>query len=62
MGTIASTNVAGDSKKFGNLLQPTSLVATVMGVDQKITVTAIEYDSVAASAFEPPASIKALIK
>lgn len=62
MGTIASTNVAGDYKKFGNLLQPTSLVATVMGVDQKITVTAIEYDSVAASAFEPPASIKALIK
>ena len=62
MGTIASTNVSGDYKKFGNLLQPTSLVATVMGVDQKITVGAIEYDSVPASAFEPPASIKALIK
>jgi hypothetical protein len=62
MGPIASTNVSGDYKKFGNLLQPTSLIATVMGVDQKITVTAIEYDAVPASAFEPPASIKALIK
>jgi len=62
MGTIASTNVSGDYKKFGNLLQPTSLVATVMGVDQKITVSTIEYDAVPASAFEPPASIKALIK
>jgi hypothetical protein len=62
MGPIASTNVSGDYKKFGNLLQPTSLVATVMGVDQKITVSAIEYDAVPASAFDPPASIKALIK
>ena len=62
MGTIASTNVSGDYKRFGNLLQPTSLVATVMGVEQKITVSTIEYDTVPAAAFEPPASIKALIK
>jgi hypothetical protein len=62
MGQIASTNVSGDYKKFGNLLQPTSLIATVMGVDQKITVAAIEYDAVPASAFEPSPSIKALIK
>ncbi len=62
MGAITSNNVAGDYKKFGNLLQPTTLVATVMGVAQKIVVTAIEYDAVPASAFEPPASIKALIK
>jgi hypothetical protein len=62
MGPITSNNVAGDYKKFGNLLQPTTLVATVMGVAQKITVSAIEYDAVPATAFEPPASIKALIK
>ena len=62
MGVITSTNVEGDYKKFGNLLQPTSLVAKVMGVEQKITVATVEYDAVPASAFEPPASIKALIK
>jgi hypothetical protein len=62
MGVITSTNVESDYKKFGNLLQPTSLVAKVMGVEQKITVASVEYDTVPASAFEPPASIKALIK
>jgi hypothetical protein len=62
MGTITSTNVEGDYKKFGNLLQPTSLTAKVMGVEQKITVSTIEYDTVPPSAFEAPAAIKALIK
>jgi len=62
MGAVQSTNIEGAYKKFGNLLQPTSLIAKVMGVEQKITVSTIEYDTVPASAFEPPAAIKALIK
>lgn len=62
MGPVQSTNIEGDYKKFGNLLQPTSLTAKVMGVEQKITVSTIEYDAVPPSAFEPPAAIKALIK
>jgi hypothetical protein len=62
MGPVQSTNIEGAYKKFGNLLQPTSLIAKVMGVEQKITVSTIEYDAVPPSAFEPPAAIKALIK
>jgi hypothetical protein len=62
MGTITSTNVEGGYRKFGNLLQPTSLVAKVMGVEQKITVSSIEYDTVPPTAFDLPAPIKALIK
>ena len=33
-----------------------------MGVEQKITLETVEYDTVQASAFEPPPAIKALIK
>ena len=62
MGTVTATNVEGDYKKFGNLMQATSLTTKTMGVEQKITVATIDYDAVPASAFEPPAAIKALIK
>ena len=34
----------------------------VMGVQQKITLTSVEYDKVKPVDFEPPAPIKALIK
>jgi hypothetical protein len=62
MGTITSTNVEGDYKKFGDLMQATSLTVKAMGVEQKISVATVEYDAVPPAAFEPPASIKALIK
>lgn len=62
MGPLTITNIEGDYKKFGNLLQPSFLVSKANGVEQKITISAIEYDTVQPSAFEPPASIKALIK
>jgi len=62
MGTITSTNVDGEYKKFGNLMQASSMTAKAMGVEQKITINTVEYDNVPASAFEPPAAIKALIK
>jgi hypothetical protein len=62
MGTVTGTSVESDYKKFGNLLHPTTVTNTMMGVQQVITITSIEYDGVPASAFEPPAEIKALIK
>jgi hypothetical protein len=62
MGTVTGTSSEGDYKKFGNLLQPTTVKNTMMGVQQLITITAIEYDSVSPAVFEPPAQIKALIK
>ena len=62
MGTITGTQVTGDYKKFGNLLQPTRVRSSMGGMEQVITITAIEYDSVPASVFDMPAPIKALVK
>jgi hypothetical protein len=62
MGRVTTTSVEGDYKKFGNLMQATTLSVKAMGIEQKITLSSIEYDKVQASAFEPPDAVKALIK
>ena len=62
MGTMTMTSIEGAYKKFGKLTQATTVTQQVMGIEQKITLSIVEYDNVAASAFEPPAAIKALIK
>jgi hypothetical protein len=62
MGTLTMTSIEGEYKKFGKLMQATTVTQQVMGVEQKIALSTVEYDKVEASAFEPPAAIKALIK
>lgn len=62
MGTVTGTTVETDYKKFGNVLQPTTIRQTMMGLQQVITLASIEYDKVPETAFEPPAQVKALIK
>jgi hypothetical protein len=62
MGTITQTSIESGYKKFGKLMQPTLLTTKAMGVEQRITLESVEYDTVPASAFEPPAAVKALIK
>ena len=62
MGMVSATEARSQYKKFGDLLQPTVLKQSAMGIDTVITITTFEYDNVPASAFEPPAAIKALIK
>lgn len=62
MGQMTMTTVETAYKKFGNLMQATNITQTVMGVQQIITLTSVEYDKVDAGAFAPPESIKALIK
>jgi hypothetical protein len=62
MGQMTMTSVETGYKKFGNMMQATIITQTVMGVQQKITLTSVEYDTVKPEAFEPPPSIKALIK
>jgi len=62
MGTVTMTNTETDYKKFGPLTQATTIGQQMMGVKSTITLTSVEYDTVDAAAFEPPASIKALIK
>jgi hypothetical protein len=54
--------VHSDYKKFGDLLLPTTMKQTAMGVQQVLTITAVEFDNVPPSMFEPPAQIKALLK
>ena len=62
MGTVTGTTIETDYKKFGNLLQPTTVRSQVGGLQQVITITSIDYDQVPASIFELPAGIKALLK
>jgi hypothetical protein len=62
MGAMTATMVETDYRKFGDLLQATTIRNQVGPIQQLITITTIEYDAVPASAFEMPASIKALIK
>jgi hypothetical protein len=62
MGTVTGTTIETDYKKFGNLLQPTTVRSQVGGLQQVITITAVDYDNVPASIFELPPGIKALLK
>lgn len=62
MGTMTVSTTETGYKKFGNMNVPTTLTQQVMGVEQKITLLTLEFDKVPASALEPPAAIKALIK
>lgn len=62
MGKVTGTAVESEYRKFGKLLVPTSIRNTLMDTEQIITIKTVEFDTVPASAFEPPAAIKALIK
>ena len=62
MGTVSGTTVEADYRKFGNLLQPSTIRSQIGGVQQVITITAVEYDNVPATVFDMPAGIKALLK
>jgi hypothetical protein len=62
MGTVTATSTIGEYKKFGDLMQPTSVKQSTTGVEIVTTFSVVEYDKVAPETFEPPAVIKALIK
>lgn len=62
MGPMTQIGVEGGYKKFGTLLQATTLSVKSMGVEQRMEMTTIEYDKVDKSSFDPPAAIKALLK
>jgi hypothetical protein len=62
MGTVTGTTMEGDYRRFGKLLQPTVVKSQISGIEQVMTITAVEYDSVPASVFAMPAGIKALLK
>ena len=62
MGPITGTTVETDYRKFGPLLQATTIKSTAMGLQQVITFTSVEYDKVDPTTFELPTPIKALVK
>src|SRR3990172_163107 len=62
MGSITATQMQSDYRKFGDLLQPTTLKQRAMGVEHVFSITSVEYDKVDSSTFQPPPEIKALIK
>jgi hypothetical protein len=62
MGPITATTVETDYRKFGPLLQATTIKSTAMGLQQVITLTTVEYDKVDPGTFDPPPAIKALVK
>lgn len=62
MGAMPMSGTMRDYKKFGAILQPTSIAQSSMGIEQVLHVASYEYDVVPMSAFDPPPAIKALIK
>lgn len=62
MGPLSLTQTHSDYRKFGDLLVPTTMKQTAMGVQQVLTITTVDFDNVPPSMFEPPAQIKALLK
>ena len=62
MGPMKVTLSYGDYKKFADVMVPTTMTQSTMGVQQVLTFTSVEFDKVPPAMFEPPAAIKALIK
>src|SRR3954462_14810944 len=62
MGSVEVTQLYSDYKKFGDLMVPTTMKQSTTGVQHVLTFTAVEFDNVEPSVFEPPAAIKALLK
>ena len=62
MGEVDVTTMLADYKEFGGILQPTSTTLQMSGMEIIQTVDETTFDDVEENAFEPPDSIKALIK
>ena len=62
MGTVTGTTIEGDYRKFGDVLLATTVRSKIGGLEQVVTITSVEYDTVKPSVFELPTEIKALLK
>ena len=61
MGRIETTQLLDDYETFGGIRHPTVLRQQMMNAEQVLTVTSVEYDTVAADEFTPPAAIRTLM-
>jgi hypothetical protein len=62
MGVLPQISFMRDYKKFGGIMQPTTLVQRVMGIEQVLRLTSFEFDTVPDTTFDLPPQIKAMIK
>jgi hypothetical protein len=62
MGAVPMTTVAGDYRKFGDVLHAATMKQIAMGAQIIMTITSVEYDKVDPAVFELPTAIKALVK
>lgn len=62
MGAMESTTMYDEYKDFGGLRMPTRMTIQAMGFDQVLTIKEIKFTEPAATTFELPAEIKALVK
>jgi hypothetical protein len=61
MGTIDVSTTLSDYKDFGGVKRPAKMTQEMMGMQQVMTITSVEYDTVPANAFELPKEVKALV-
>ena len=62
LGTMKATNVMSDYRAFNGLQLPTRQVQRILGTEQVVTITSVEFGGVDPVTFAPPASILALVK
>jgi hypothetical protein len=60
-GVVQTMNFTRDYKKFGALMQATTIVQRALGLDQVVTISSIEYDTVPDAVFDIPADVKPLL-
>jgi len=60
MGELPIVLVMDQYRDFGGVMMATRSTTKVMGQEQVMTIDSVEWNAVPASAFEPPAPIKAL--
>ncbi len=61
MGSMPTTTYLSEYREFGGMLMPTLMTQEMMGAQQVIRFTSVEYDGVDAAAFALPAQIHALM-
>ena len=59
-GVVQSTSILRDYRKFGQLLQASTMLQRALGFEQVVTITSCEYNVVPSAAFDPPAEVGAL--
>jgi hypothetical protein len=62
LGVLPTTAILRDYKKFGAIMQPTTLVQKMLFMEQVLHIASVEYDAVPPDAFAMPPAVRALIK